>query len=99
MGREQLKKSMYSHFYMNAGNGMKIIIDHTRMPVGVRDTNGNEFYYGDKIELTEPNGDITQPGLGVILRVWQADEGCLFEVLMNNGERGFVQLKLVRKAA
>ena len=99
MGREQLKKSMYSHFYMNAGNGIKIIVDHTRVPVGVRDTNGTEYYYGDIIELAEPYGDITQPGLGVILRVWQANEGCLFEVLMNNGERGFVQLNLIRKAA
>ena len=99
MGREQLKKSMYSHFYINAGNGIKIIVDYTRVPVGVRDTNGTEYYYGDIIELTEPNGDIAQPGLGVILRVWQANEGCLFEVLMNNGERGFVQLNLIRKAA
>ena len=99
MGRDQLKKTMYGHFYINARNGIKIIVDHTRVPVGVRDADGNEYYYGDKIELTEPSGDIKQPGFGIILRVWQADEGCLFEILMNNGERGFIQPKLIKKAA
>jgi hypothetical protein len=99
MGSEQLKRTMNSHFYASAGNGVRYILDHTRTLVGVRDADGNEFYYGDQVELTKPCGDIKHPGTGIILRVWQADEGCLFEVLMDNGERGFIQLRLVRKAA
>ena len=99
MGSEQLKRTMNSHFYASAGNGMKYILDHTRTLVGVRDADGREYYYGDRVELKQPSGDIKQAGLGVILRVWQADEGCLFEVLMDNGERGFIQARLIRKAA
>ena len=88
-----------SHFYINSGNGIRFIVDHSRMLVGVRDAGGTEYYYGDKIEITEPNGDIKKPGIGIILRVWQIEKGCYFEVLMNDGQRGFIQPKLIRKAA
>ncbi len=87
-----------THFYMYAGNGMKLIVEHGGILIGVCDASGTEYCYGDRIEVTPDNtgSDIKTAGSGIILRVWNTDD-CFFEVLMDNGERGFIQPKFVKK--
>lgn len=87
-----------THFYVHAGNGIKLIVEHGENLIGICDASGTEYYYGDRIEVTPDNisSDIKTAGSGIILRVWNTDD-CFFEVLMDNGERGFIQPKFVKK--
>jgi hypothetical protein len=89
--------------YRPAGCGIKFLFVHDVGLVGVQDASGKRYFYGDTIEVTidEVSDSITHPGSGILLQVWPTDKGCrcLFEVLMNNGERGMIQPNLIQKAA